>query len=111
MVPPDGLHIDPEKKNWKGPRKGNDGKHLMSYAVGGVGIDHTDSSTLVELIDVIKTKYPKMAPGANKFFALRGTDFDEIRANGGVCSNPKMEIGSDLNGMPFGHSCYGGGSH
>ncbi|MHC2148639.1 hypothetical protein [Pseudomonas sp. 210_17 TE3656] len=109
VTPVAGLPADPEGKEWKGPRKGNDGKHLMSYAVGGIGLDHTDSSSLVDLIDYLKENHPNLAPEADRFFELRGINFDRIRANGGVCVEPRAEITLDLDGAPFGHSKYGGG--
>jgi hypothetical protein len=110
VIPSDGVPADPDSKQWRGPRKGSDGKHLMSYAVGGVGIDHTDSGALVKMMDYLKDRHPALAPKAGQFFALRGIDYDEIRANGGVCADPKKEIVLDLNGVPFGHSSYGGGT-
>lgn len=109
VAPSTGLPVDPEKKKWAGPSKGNDGKHLMSYEVGGVGIDHTDSGTLIELMDYLKEHHRSLAPEADLFFALRGINFDDIRANGGVCVHPKQEIALDLDGVAFGHSSYGGG--
>ncbi|WIE48643.1 hypothetical protein [Pseudomonas sp. GM17] len=79
----------------------------MSYAIGGVGVNHTDSSALIELMDYLKEQHRTLAPEADRFFALRGINFDYIRANGGVCAHPKKEIAFDLNGIAFGHSNYG----
>lgn len=33
------LPYDPHEKKWMGPSARSDGKHLMSYALGGVGIN------------------------------------------------------------------------
>ncbi|PWK45519.1 hypothetical protein [Pseudomonas sp. OV226] len=110
-VTPGGLlPEDPEGKQWKGAQRGNDGKHLMSYAVGGVGVDHTDSAQLKRLFDFIKLNHLTLAPKADQFFNLRGINFDNIRARGGVCSTPRSEITLDLDAKPFAHDIYGGGS-
>jgi hypothetical protein len=45
-----------------------------------------------------------------RYFKLRGITFDRIRANGGVCSNPRSEIKTDLDGVPFKHGIFPGGA-
>ncbi|MFJ4194452.1 hypothetical protein [Pseudomonas sp. NPDC089534] len=104
------LPEDPHKKAWQGPGVGSDGKHLISYAVGGIGINHTDSGELVELFDYLKRQHPDLAPHADAFFRLRGVNYDRVRANGGVCTTPRSEITVDLDGKPFGHNAFGGGA-
>ena len=104
------LPEDPENRAWAGPRKGNDGKHLMSYAVGGVGIDHTDSGALARLFDYLEVHHPDLAPKAGRFFDLRGINFDDIRANGGACSASEPAIAVDLDNAVFGHAHYGAGT-
>jgi hypothetical protein len=104
------LPPDPKSKGkWLGPSHGDDGKHLMSYAVGGVGIDHTDSGNLVDFFKYLKTNHSFLAEKSDRFFQLQGINFDRIRANGGICTTPRSEIALDLDGKPFGHDKYGGG--
>ena len=104
------LPADPEgAMAWHGPGLHNDAKHLISYALGGVGLDHTDSRALEDFIDYVKVHYPTLAPKPEHYFKLRGITFDRIRANGGVCTQPRSEIKVDLNGQPFGHGVFPGG--
>ncbi|WP_415770300.1 hypothetical protein [Pseudomonas sp. LB3P38] len=107
-LPPD-PHSTTHSVKWRGPVVGDDGKHLMSYAVGGIGINHTDSGELKELFDYLKTKHPNLAPKSDNFFKLRGINYDLIRANGGVCTEPRSEIKNDLDGKPFKHDKFPGG--
>lgn len=106
VTPVEGLPDDPKEKDWTGSATGRKGKHLMSYAVGGVGIDHTDSGTLEKLMDYLKEDHPELAPEADRFFELRGINFNRIRGNGGGCGSNTEEIKVDLDGVPFGHSSY-----
>ncbi len=103
------LPDDPHKKEWMGPDERSDGKHLMSYAVGGIGINHTDSGELKELFDYLKVNHPNLAPNGDRFFKLRGINYDIIRANGGVCTEPRSDIMDDLEGKKFGHDKFPGG--
>jgi hypothetical protein len=103
------LPTDPEGRVWQGPGLHNDAKHLISYALGGVGIDHTDSGSLEDFIDYVKEHHPSLAEKPEHYFKLRGITFDRIRANGGVCTKPRSEIKVDLNGQPFGHGVFPGG--
>lgn len=106
VSPSEGLPEDPKERDWAGPATGSKGKHLMSYAVGGVGIDHTDSGTLERLMDYLKEHHPNLAPEAVRFFELRGNDFNTIRGNGGGCGSDPEEIEVDLDGVLFGHASY-----
>lgn len=96
----------PKERDWAGPATGNKGKHLMSYAVGGVGIDHADSGTLERLMDYLKEHHPNLAPEAVRFFGLRGNDFNTIRRNGGGRRSDPEEIKVDLDGVLFDHASY-----
>src|SRR6516165_9559610 len=42
----DGLPSDPNKRRWRSTTGADAGKHLMSYAIGGVGISHGDVEDL-----------------------------------------------------------------
>ena len=35
---------DPAQQNWRGPTDVRGGKHLMSYALGGIGLPHLDGA-------------------------------------------------------------------
>jgi hypothetical protein len=101
------LPTDPAGKEWKGPAPSADGKHLMSYSKGGVGIAHLDAEFLVDLFKYIKINYPDLAPDKEKFFALQGIRFDRLYANGGHCKKPLTVIMTDLDNKPFEHMKHG----
>lgn len=104
---PDGLPDDPDGRNWAGTSSIGSGKHIMSYAKGGVGIPHADSSFLQAIIEEIKSNHSNMAPKFDQFYALKGTNFDKLYANGGHCTEPVSTIMVDLNGKTFGHKKWG----
>lgn len=98
---------DPANKSWSGPSSVKSGKHLMSYAKGGVGIPHADSGFLRALFDYLKSNYPNLASEGTRFFQLKGINFDVLYANGGHCNKPVTVINTDLNGNKFGHNQFG----
>lgn len=98
---------DPANKSWSGPSSVNSGKHLMSYAKGGVGIPHADSGFLQDLIDYLKDNHPNLASEGDRFFQLKGINFDVLYANGGHCNKPVTVIYTDLDGNQFGHNRFG----
>jgi uncharacterized protein YgiM (DUF1202 family) len=102
-----GLPDDADDRGWKGTSSTSTGKHLMSYAKGGVGIPHADSSFLQKIIEEIKTNHKDIAPKFDQFYALKGTNFDKLYANGGHCTSPVSTIMTDLEGNAFGHTKFG----
>ena len=104
---PAGLPDDPDNRNWGGAKSTATGKHLMSYAKGGIGIPHADSSFLEKIIEYLKKNHRKLAPKFDQFYALKGTNFDKLYANGGHCTSPTSTIMKDLDGNPFGHKKWG----
>ncbi|MBC8641289.1 hypothetical protein IAG25_31190 [Caballeronia sp. EK] len=108
VVPSDGLPADPAHMAWRGVGVG-DGKRLMSYSKGGVGIAHADSGLLADFITYIKKRKGSSLPEAARFYALRGVNFDVLYANGGHCTKPVSVISTDLDGKPFGYKEYGYG--
>lgn len=102
----EGLN-DPANKSWKGPSSVQSGKHLMSYAKGGVGIPHADTSFLIELFEYLKEHHSNLASEEKRFFQLKGINFDVLYANGGHCNKPGSVIYTDLNGKEFGHERFG----
>ena len=106
VSPTSALNPDPVAGgNWRAIAGGGDGKHLMSYARGGIGIPHTDSTGLVVLMSYLeKTHQNDLLPRASeKFFKLKGTNFDVLYAGGGNCTNPSTALTTDLDGKAFMH--------
>jgi hypothetical protein len=106
VQPGDGLPSDPDSSQWRGPALAH-GKHVMSYAKGGIGIVHADSGLLSRLFVYLQKNHAGLGPDPTAFFKLRGTNFDVLYANGGHCQRPSTETMNDLNGLPFGHARYG----
>jgi len=100
----DNIPPDPDNAKWKGTQSTGKGKHLMSYAQGGIGIPHADSGFLEDILDEIKDNYSTIAPKFDRLYALKEINFDKLYANGGHCTSPATRIMEDLNGVPFKHS-------
>lgn len=106
---PAGLPTDPAGKNWQSDTGPDSGKHLMSYAIGGIGISHADVGDLTKFIEDVAVD-PGIVPQQHSPALLRLADrslylrhkviYDEIRA-AGVCSTTVFP--KDLNGEPFKH--------
>jgi hypothetical protein len=105
-----GLPSDPNGKNWKSNASAISGKHLMSYAIGGVGISHADVGDLQEFVKWI-AQSSNVVPATQKDRLLRlteikyqhtdgGIQYDEVRA-AGLCNQPKGQADKDLLGEPF----------
>ena len=112
----DGLPEDPNSKNWSSNAGPTTGKHLMSYAIGGVGISHADVGDLQEFVKWIAGS-ASVVPDAQKEALLRlteikyqhtdgGIQYDEVRA-AGLCKQPKGQADKDLLGEPFHYSSPG----
>jgi hypothetical protein len=108
-----GLPPDPNKKNWNSNAGANTGKHLMSYAIGGVGISHADVGDLEEFVTWVADS--DIVPGDKKGALLRlttikyinterGIQHDEVRA-AGLCKqqHPNGKEDKDLLGESFHH--------
>jgi hypothetical protein len=59
-----GLPDDPAKKNWESDTGEDSGKHVMSYAVGGVGILHADVGDLEEYVKWVAARSGAGGPEA-----------------------------------------------
>ncbi|CAM3363242.1 MULTISPECIES: hypothetical protein [Cupriavidus] len=106
VEPADGLPDDPAGKNWGGVI-GADGKRLMSYSKGAIGVSHADSDSLADFFSFIKKDRGDSLPQATRFYQLQGINFDRLYADGGHCNRPSTVIVIDLNGKPFGYVEHG----
>ncbi|SAL44256.1 hypothetical protein AWB71_02343 [Caballeronia peredens] len=106
VEPPDGLPADPVGNKWRGV-SGGDGKRLMSYSKGGIGIAHADSGLLSDFIKHLQATKGDSLPEAARFYRLRGVNFDVLYANGGHCKKPSTVMTNDLDDKPFGYKEYG----
>lgn len=112
VADPAGLPPDPRGKNWASDTGIDSGKHLMSYAVGGIGISHADVGDLERFIglvagsDIVPMEHRQaLLRLANKDLykprnGRRQVIYDEIRAAGRCVPNPSD---TDLNGRNFDH--------
>ena len=66
-----------------------------------------DSSFLKKLFHFLKTEHVSLARKGDRFFKLRGINYDRIRANGGVCAKPQTSKQLDLNRESFNHKEFG----
>ena len=109
VSPTTDLSADPAKKNWGPVASTGDGKHLMSYSKGGIGVMHQDSGGLARLMAYLEANHPDVVPAASKkdFFRLKGVNFDRLYATGGHCTKPTTEIKTDLSGAEFQHTLHG----
>lgn len=102
------LPGDPAGKKWASDTGEDSGKHLMSYAVGGVGISHADVGDLEEFVRwiagsgiVSKTdEKAALLRLAEVKYRKNGIVYDEVRAAGRCSDDPG---GKDLQGEPFDH--------
>jgi len=105
---PEKLPADPNGKSWKSSTGADAGKHLMSYAIGGVGISHGDVGDLQDFLRRLAQKdnaasaeragLVKLADGVR--YRKPGVVYDEVRA-AGVCSPTQFD--TDLKGSAFEH--------
>jgi hypothetical protein len=105
---PEKLPPDPNKESWKSTTGADAGKHVMSYAIGGVGISHGDVGDLQDFLRRLAQKdnlpagekagLMKLADGVR--YRKPGVVYDEVRA-AGVCSPTKFD--TDLKGSAFEH--------
>jgi hypothetical protein len=56
---------DPARDAWRGPNK-VEGKHLMSYRTGGVGLPHLDVGPLAAFIRYLLSENPSLGPAAER---------------------------------------------
>lgn len=98
---------DPANTEWRGPTDITQGKHLMSYALGGIGIPHLDVDGAQRFLSEVGTRYPKAATDVAPFTNRRQTfRYDRVRATGGPCAPHTGDtvIMTDLDGKPFEHN-------
>jgi hypothetical protein len=120
VEPSSELPRDPNGHSWKsyateGTCKASaSGKHLMSYAAGGVGIAHADTEYLRDYILFVGNSNlvpPDRRAGLLRLAAINygphksGVIYNEIR-NAGLCGMPcgSPSIGKDLADEPFHYS-------
>ena len=97
---------DPANRQWKGPATIKQGKHLMSYALGGIGLPHLDTGDAVKFYEELVRLLPQARPDLASVGALSSDfNYDRVRAAGGVCApNPKAAaVMTDIDGTQFQH--------
>ena len=98
---------DPAGSSWQGPRNITQGKHLMSYALGGIGLPHLDVAGAARFFAAFVERVPAAQQDLQRIGALSGTfHYDAIRARGGTCAaDPSQAVlMQDLDGQPFQHA-------
>jgi hypothetical protein len=100
---------------WKGPPDITQGKHLMSYALGGIGLPHLDKERAVKFFDALRERIPEASTDLHAIIGEpHGFRYDSVRARGGVCApDPASAVAMvDLKNEPFQHSAATfGGTH
>ncbi len=94
---------------WASNSNARQGKHVMSYDLGGIGISHLDSDELGHLIEFVaqnfiadairaadKTELMKLADPAN--YLRKRIQYDQVRASG-LCGSEPVTV--DLFNEPF----------
>jgi len=101
------LPEDPADKDWKSDTGEDSGKHLMSYAVGGIGISHADVGDLETYVEWIagsdlvpEDQKPALLRLSTIKYRKSGILYDEVRA-AGRCSDSPGD--TDLRGERFNH--------
>jgi hypothetical protein len=107
---------DPAGRDWDGPASIREGKHLMSYALGGIGLPHLDVGGAERFLDEVARRVPASAGDLDMFTKPKGSfRYDMVRGAGGVrAANPKSAVlMNDLDGVPFRHDAatFGGASY
>jgi hypothetical protein len=98
---------DSAGSNWQGPRNITQGKHLMSYALGGIGLPHLDVAGAARFFQAFVELVPAAQQDLQRIGALSGTfHYDAIRARGGTCAAVPNQavLMQDLDGKPFQHA-------
>lgn len=91
---------DPAGQAWKSISSPEAGKHVMSYAKGGVGIAHWDQPTLADFIEAVGVELVP-ADKRQAYLRLKHFKFDNIRSTG-MCRGA-VPSEKALDGLPFGH--------
>jgi hypothetical protein len=91
---------DPAEESWKSLSGPQNGKHIMSYAIGGVGIAHWDQPTLADFVEAVGVE---LVPEDKRqaYLRLKSFKFDNIRSTG-MCGGA-VPSGQALDGTPFEH--------
>jgi hypothetical protein len=98
---------DPAGSSWQGPRDITQGKHLMSYALGGIGLPHLDVASAARFFAAFVQRVPAAQQDLQRIGALSATfHYDAIRARGGTCAAVPSQaiLMQDLDGQPFQHA-------
>lgn len=109
----DDLPDDPRSDGWKSNSGPKQGKHVMSYDLGGIGISHVDAEELGRFVEFVAKGFIGDASHRQRFlvFAKPASyrhshiQFDQIRASG-LCQMPTIH--KDLMGEPFAEAGHGG---
>jgi len=108
---------DPAGRSWASDSIGDSGKHLMAYALGGIGISHADGGEFVDFVRRI-ADLPDLSPEQRQEllnvvdrsrYSGGKVTFDQLRA-ASVCRAGTLILGDDLFGVPFRHHTTGGGT-
>jgi hypothetical protein len=105
---------DPADKEWTGPKSIEAGKHLMSYALGGVGLPHLDAQDGIAFFDQLAGLMSGDTRLADYVRHLPADfHYDRVRAAGGMCDGHHAVIMTDIFGEPFHHDAvnFGGPSY
>jgi hypothetical protein len=95
---------DPASDNWAGPSSIRSGKHLMSYALGGIGLPHFDAGDGPRFFRRLAASMPDNAQLADYVKELPADfRFDRIRAAGGMCDGHDSVLKTDIFGEAFHH--------
>ena len=79
----------------------------MSYALGGIGLPHLDTSDATKFFAALASRVPASASDVRSFSnAKGGFDYDSVRAAGGVCAPQASTVVlmTDLDGKKFAHA-------
>ena len=79
---PSGLPEDPVGANWTTRRTASTGKHLMNYAVGGLGISHADNTELVAFVEKVCV-FREITPAQQNQLRSTATCFREANRGAG----------------------------
>ncbi len=82
--------LDPAGKGWKGPPDIGSGKHLMSYARGGIGLPHLDTGKAERFFDALVARVPEASQDLQQF--RKGFRYDSVRRGGGICPQSKIAV-------------------
>jgi hypothetical protein len=115
----DNVPPDPQGTHWESNSGPKQGKHLMSYDLGGIGISHVDSAELGKFVQYVALEFIVDAEQRKRYLRFADASlyrvvppaishdimYNQIRASG-VCVPTR--ITKDLNGNDFAEDGHGG---